>query len=169
MSQKPGPAQQLRAAIDRLPGFLKRAVLDGIAHRPILAGHDRDGDGAACPMLAAPVHWDSVDAANLRRAQDVAWAWDAYAGATRSWHRASDRHLLALRSMLEASLLESDELEYLFPEDTPRPVYHRESCPSHAIRSRSASGSPWRERVAPGSHCSPGRSRGRSRAAVTGS
>jgi hypothetical protein len=104
-----GPAQELRATIDRLPRWIRQRVLAGLGRAPILAGADLDGFGGACPMLAAEVDWEEVDRATIVRAQAVAWAWDRYAQATSSWRRATERQLLALRAMLEASLLAEGE------------------------------------------------------------
>lgn len=99
------PAQDLRAAIDRLPRAVVEGVLEGIERRPIVAGAHADEQGRVCPMMAATVDWEYTEPATIHLAQEVAWAWDRYAEATRSGHPASRRQLLALGAMLEASLL----------------------------------------------------------------
>jgi hypothetical protein len=100
------PAQELRASIDRLPPPILVGVIEGLERREIIAGEHDDGDGGVCPMMAAEVRWESVDRTSLALAQQVAWAWDRFVGATRSGRRASARQLLALRAMLEGSLLQ---------------------------------------------------------------
>jgi hypothetical protein len=99
------PAQELRATIDRLPLEVRQAVLDGIQNRRIIAGSHVDGLGGLCPMAAADVRWRRIDRETVAKAQQVAWAWDRYAEACGSWHPATNRQLLALKSMLEASIL----------------------------------------------------------------
>lgn len=113
MTQSRGPAEELRATIDRLPLDVRQGVLDGIRNRRIIAGAHVDGSGGVCPMMAAEdhVHWKTVSKANVKVAQDVARAWDRYAQAMGHSRAASKRQLLALTSMLEASiLLETDEV-----------------------------------------------------------
>ncbi len=99
------PAQELRATIDLLPLEVRRAVLEGVKSHRIIAGAHADGEGGVCPMVAAEVVWPRIGPANIERAQEAARAWDRYADATNGWHPATKRHLLALRSMLEASIL----------------------------------------------------------------
>jgi len=100
------PAQELRATIDRLPLDVRRAVLDGMQSQRIIAGAHADGLGGLCPMEAAEVSWKSVSAASMEVAQEAARAWDRYAEARGAWRPATKRQLLALQSMLEASILE---------------------------------------------------------------
>ncbi|MHB8656501.1 MAG: hypothetical protein ACYC91_00885 [Solirubrobacteraceae bacterium] len=113
MRSRRQPAQELRATIDGLPLEVRQAVLEGIKHQRIIAGAHADGAGGVCPMVAADVCWQSIDRASVARAQEAARAWDRYAEATNAWHPATRRQLLALRAMLEASILEqttSDEM-----------------------------------------------------------
>jgi hypothetical protein len=100
------PAQELRATIDRLPLEVREAVLEGIQGQRIIAGAHVDGAGGVCPMVAADVRWKRISKASVQKAQEVARAWDRYAEASGSFHPATKRQLLALRSMLEASILE---------------------------------------------------------------
>src|ERR1700757_3190085 len=95
------PAQELRATIDRLPLEVRQAVLDGIQHQRIIAGAHMDGTGGVCPMVAADVRWKQISKESVTKAQEVARAWDRYAEASGSWHPATKRQLLTLRSMLE--------------------------------------------------------------------
>lgn len=106
MIQRRGPAQELRATIDRLPLAVRQAVLDGIKRQRIIAGAHADAAGGVCPMVAADVRWKSISKASVESAQEAARAWDRYAEASGSSHTATKRQLLALRSMLEASILE---------------------------------------------------------------
>ncbi|MGI8412562.1 MAG: hypothetical protein ACR2QA_08710 [Solirubrobacteraceae bacterium] len=106
MRRRHRPAQELRAAIDRLPLGVREAVLEGIKSQRIIAGAHADGAGGACPMAAAGVHWQQVSPASVAHAQEAARAWDRYADAANASHPASRRQLLALRAMLEASILE---------------------------------------------------------------
>ncbi|MDQ6778718.1 MAG: hypothetical protein M3071_21410 [Actinomycetota bacterium] len=106
--QRRGPAQELRATIDRLPLHVREAVLDGIKGQRIIAGAHADAFGGVCPMVAADVHlpWKTVSKASVEYAQQAARAWDRYAEASGSSHTATKRQLLALTSMLEASILQ---------------------------------------------------------------
>jgi len=100
------PAQELRATIDRLPLEVREAVLEGIQGHRIIAGAHVDGAGGVCPMVAADVRWKRISRASVEKAQEVARAWDRYADASGSFRPATKRQLLALSSMLEASILE---------------------------------------------------------------
>jgi hypothetical protein len=99
------PAQELRATIDRLPLEVREAVLEGIKSRRIIAGAHVDGSGGLCPMAAADVRWKRVSKESVEKAREVAWAWDRYAEVNGSGRPATKRQLLALTSMLEASIL----------------------------------------------------------------
>jgi hypothetical protein len=105
--QRRGPAQELRATIDRLPLHVRQGVLDGIKGQRIIAGAHSDTTGGVCPMVAADAHvgWKSVSATSVKDAQAAARAWDRYAEAMGSSRTATKRQLLALTSMLEASIL----------------------------------------------------------------
>ena len=50
------PITRLRTAIDCLPADTRRAMLEGIAAHPIVAGAYTDGRGGVCSMLAAHRH-----------------------------------------------------------------------------------------------------------------
>lgn len=115
-----GPAQELRATIDRLPLEIRRAVLAGIKTRRIIAGAHVDGLGGVCPMTAADIRWQRLDRASIERAQEAARAWDQYADATSVWHPATKHQLVALQAMLEASLMEHPAQEDVSTHRTPR-------------------------------------------------
>lgn len=106
MRRRRRPAQELRATIDRLPLEVREAVLEGINSQRIIAGAHADGAGGVCPMVAADVRWQRIGRGNVERAQEAARAWDLYAEASGAWHPATERQLLALRAMLEASIME---------------------------------------------------------------
>jgi hypothetical protein len=105
--QRRGPAQELRATIDRLPLHVRQAVLAGIKGQRIIAGAHADASGGVCPMVAADVHvpWTTVSDSSVATAQQAARAWDRYAEASGSSRAATKRQLLALTSMLEVSIL----------------------------------------------------------------
>src|SRR5918997_5713315 len=92
------PAQGLRFTIDCLPHRSRVAMLEGINSNEIIVGAYTDRDGGVCPMLAAHRSGGRTDLASFAR------AWDRYTRAGRRARRASQRELLTLRSMLEASL-----------------------------------------------------------------
>lgn len=102
-----GPAEELRATIDQLPLQVRQGVLDGIKGRRIIAGAHADGSGGVCPMVAADSHvqWRTVSRPNVATAQQAAIAWDRYVEASGISRTATKRQLLALTSMLEASIL----------------------------------------------------------------
>jgi hypothetical protein len=108
--QRRGPAQELRATIDRLPLDVRQGILDGIKDQRIIAGAHADVRGGVCPMVAADVPWQSVSKSSVATAQQAARAWDRYAEASGSSRTASKRQLLALTSMLEASILQDQAL-----------------------------------------------------------
>lgn len=93
--------EELRRAIDCLPVDTREAMLVGVRdpRRPILAGAYTDGEGGACPMLAAHRRGGRTDFLAF------ALAWDRFAG-VRKARRATRRELGVLISHLEASLLE---------------------------------------------------------------
>ena len=109
MKTRRRPAQELRATIDRLPLDVRQAVLEGIQGQRIIAGAHVDGAGGVCPMAAADVRWKRISRTSVEKAKEVAWAWDRYADANGRWHPATQRQLVALRSMLEASILAETE------------------------------------------------------------
>ena len=90
-------AQDLRAAVDRLPLATRKAMLDGIDRKPIIVGADGNLGGGVCPMLAAS------GGSQREVGKPFARAWDRYAGVKFS-RRATERELLTLRTMLVASI-----------------------------------------------------------------
>ena len=108
--QRRGPAQELRATIDRLPLDVRQGILEGIKGQRIIAGAHADVRGGVCPMVAADVPWQSVAKSSVATAQQAARAWDRYAEASGSSRTATKRQLLALTSMLEASILKDQAL-----------------------------------------------------------
>ncbi len=90
-------AQELRAAVDRLPLSTRRAMLEGIQRKPIIVGADGNLGGGVCPMLAAS------GGSQKEVGKPFARAWDRYAGCRFS-RRATERELLTLRTMLVASI-----------------------------------------------------------------
>ncbi len=90
-------AQELRAAVDRLPLSTRRMMLDGIQRKPIIVGADGNLGGGVCPMLAAS------GGSQKEVGKPFARAWDRYAGCRFS-RRATERELLTLRTMLVASI-----------------------------------------------------------------
>lgn len=98
------PAQDLRFAIDCLPERTRAAMLDGIQSGPIIVGAYTDRDGGVCPMLAAHRRGGRTNLASFAR------AWDRYTRAGGRARRATERELLTLRSMLQASLASDDRV-----------------------------------------------------------
>lgn len=95
-------ANELRAAIDRLPLATRQRMLDGIHRHPIIVGADGDPRGGVCPVYA------TSSPPSKRIGKPFARAWDQYAGA-RVGRPASERELHTLRSMLATSIeLESE-------------------------------------------------------------
>jgi hypothetical protein len=95
----------LRAAIDRLPLEVRQAMLEGIDRRPIIAGAHTGRGGGACPLVAADLKWQGMSRERYELALDMALAWDRYTETVAGARRVSPRQLLALRSMIEASIL----------------------------------------------------------------
>ncbi len=121
---------ELRRAIDCLPVETREAMLAGVSdqQRPVLVGAYTDGEGGACPMLAAHRRGGRTDFLAF------ACAWDRFAGVSRRPRRATRRELGILIAHLEASLLEdaAPDLERAIAE-------HRKSVEMRR----------WRERLAP--------------------
>ncbi len=98
-------AQELRRTIDRLPLSTRQAMLEGIQTNPIIVGADGNLRGGVCPMYAA------YRAPSRKQGRSFARAWDRYARA-RLPREASERELLTLQRMLEASIeLETEPVE----------------------------------------------------------
>jgi hypothetical protein len=91
------PISRLRTAIDCLPAETRRAMLEGIAANPIVAGAYTDGRGGICPMLAAHRHGGRTSFPSFAR------AWDAFTK-TDTVRRVTPRELRVLTELLEASL-----------------------------------------------------------------
>jgi hypothetical protein len=91
-------AGRLRAAVDMLPIETKQAMLFGLERETIITGAYTH-DGGVCPMLAAHRRGGRTSQESFAR------AWDRYTGAGKG-RRATERELLTLRVMLEASLAE---------------------------------------------------------------
>ncbi len=90
-------AQDLRAAVDRLPLSTRTAMLKGLEKNSIIVGAAGNVHGGRCPMLAASVGSSKVTGKPFAR------AWDNYAGVRFS--RPATRHELnTLRTMLQASI-----------------------------------------------------------------
>ena len=92
------PAHELRIAIDCLPLRSRQAMLDGIDANRIIVGAYTDRQGGVCPMLAAHRRGGRTSLASFAR------AWDRYTKAGKGPRPATDRELLTLRTMLEASI-----------------------------------------------------------------
>lgn len=99
-------AQDLRQAIDCLPGRTREAMLEGIGKNEIIVGAYTDRDGRICPMLAAHRHGGRTSLASFAR------AWDRYTCARRP-RPATGREVRTLLSMLEASLYYDDAADDL--------------------------------------------------------
>lgn len=93
-----GPAAQLRLAVECLPVETKRAMLEGIHTNRIIIGAYTDRQGGVCPMLAAHRNGGRTSFATF------AQAWDRYTGASKRSRPATEREVLTLTTMLEASL-----------------------------------------------------------------
>ena len=95
------PAHELRIAIDCLPLDTRKAMLDGMGANRIIVGAYVDGRGGVCPMLAAHRNGGRTSLASFAR------AWDRYTR-VRKPRPASERELLTLTTMLEASVALDD-------------------------------------------------------------
>jgi hypothetical protein len=73
-------------------------MLEGVEANPIIVGAYTDRDGGVCPMLAAHRYGGRTSYASFAR------SWDRYTRAGKGPRRASERELLTLRTMLEASI-----------------------------------------------------------------
>ena len=92
------PAHELRIAIDCLPQRTRQAMLDGIDSNRIIVGAYTDRQGGVCPMLAAHRRGGRTSLASFAK------SWDRYTHAGRGPRPATERELLTLRTMLEASI-----------------------------------------------------------------
>ena len=96
------PARDLRLAVECLPVHTKRAMLTGIRANRIIIGAYTDSLGGVCPMLAAHRHGGRTSFASF------AHAWDHYTGARKRSRPATEREVLTLTAMLEASLAKDE-------------------------------------------------------------
>ena len=115
--------QDLRLAIDCLPGDTRRAMLEGIRSNAIIVGGYTDGKGGVCPMLAA--HRSGGRTSFIYFAK----AWDRYGRAGRRARRATERELRILTTHLEASLLEDSGAA---PDLSQAMAEHRDLLARHA-------------------------------------
>jgi hypothetical protein len=92
------PAFELRTAIDCLPLDTRHAMLEGIDANRIIVGAYTDRQGGVCPMLAAHRRGPRTSLASFAR------SWDRYTRAGKGPRVATERELLTLRTMLEASI-----------------------------------------------------------------
>ena len=77
-------------------------MLDGVRSNEIIIGAYTDRQGGVCPMLAAHRNGGRTSFVSFAR------AWDRYTGARKRARKATEREVLTLTAMLEASLA-SDE------------------------------------------------------------
>ena len=99
------PIEDLRTAIDCLPGHTREAMLDGVRKWPIIVGAYTDRGGGVCPMLAAHRCGGRTDFLAFAR------AWDRYTSAKRP-RRATEREIGTLIAHLESSLLGGPTSEF---------------------------------------------------------
>jgi hypothetical protein len=92
------PAHELRIAVDCLPQSTRQAMLDGIDANRIIVGAYVDRRGGVCPMLAAHRNGGRTNLASFAK------AWDRYTRAGKGPRPATEREILTLRTMLEASI-----------------------------------------------------------------
>jgi hypothetical protein len=112
-------AQDLRAAVDRLPLGTRQNMLRGLETNNIIVGADGNVRGGRCPMMAASVGSSKVTGKPFAR------AWDAYAGVRFS--RPATRHeIQTLRCMLEDSI----------DSETKSPIDLTEAISKFSVESR---------------------------------
>lgn len=97
-TRRRNPAQDLRLSVECLPIETKHAMLVGIRSNRIIIGAYTDREGGVCPMLAAHRAGGRTSFASFAR------AWDRYTGARKRSRPATEREVLTLTAMLEASL-----------------------------------------------------------------
>jgi hypothetical protein len=98
------PIEDLRLAIDCLPVRTRQAMLEGVRNNEIIVGAYSDRAGGVCPMLAAHRCGGRTNFISFAR------AWDRFAGSKRA-RRATDREIAVLVAHLEASLMDSEQLD----------------------------------------------------------
>jgi|GEM_PF-904244 len=91
----------LRTSIDTLPERTRLAMLSGLGNNTVITGAFSDGNGGACPMLAA--HREGVRA----RCMSFPEAWDRFTGVhgRHISRQATQDEVLHLRMQLEESLV----------------------------------------------------------------
>src|SRR5438093_8686883 len=98
MRRRSSTIEDLRRAIDCLPLYTRRAMLEGVRSNEIIAGAYTDRQGGVCPMLAAHRCGGRTSFISFAR------AWDRFTDAKRA-RRATERELRSLVAQLEASIL----------------------------------------------------------------
>lgn len=90
----------LRQSIDTLPERTRSAMLTGLGNHTVITGAFSDGNGGACPMLAA--HREGVRG----RCMSFPEAWDRFTGVHGRYitRQATQDEVLHLRMQLEESL-----------------------------------------------------------------
>jgi hypothetical protein len=105
MRHRRPPIEDLRTAIECLPGHTRVAMLEGVRQWPIIVGAYTDRGGGVCPMLAAHRCGGRTDFLAFAR------AWDRYTSAKRP-RRATEREVSTLIAHLESSLLGDPGVEF---------------------------------------------------------
>jgi hypothetical protein len=82
-----------------MPLQTRKAMLEGIEANRIIVGAYTDRQGGVCPMLAAHRNGGRTSLASFAR------AWDRYTRARGRPRPATEREVMTLRAMLEASIL----------------------------------------------------------------
>lgn len=109
--------QALRSEVMSLSPAMAAAMLDGIGRQRVVTGQYTDGDGGACPLLAA-----NRAGAPLHRLTNFPKTWDAFCGLrhARQARPASPHELHMLRLLLEARLMPAGERTTSPQPRTPR-------------------------------------------------
>jgi hypothetical protein len=99
--------ERLRLAVDCLPVATRKAMLEGLGvNERIVVGAYVDEHGGVCPMLAAHRSGGRTDLLSFAK------AWDRFASARGAARVATKREVRTLIAQLEASLEQSDGLEF---------------------------------------------------------
>lgn len=130
------PAQDLRFSIECLPQRTRVAMLEAIDENDIIVGAYTDRNGGVCPMLAAHRKGGRTDLASFAR------AWDRYTRASGRARDATDRELLTLRSMLQATLVNDERPR----DDLAAAARDLKAAQARRAEERAASGPAPRER-----------------------
>lgn len=106
-NRRDSPIERLRLAIDCMPVRTREAMLRGIeSSERIIAGAYTDGEGGVCPMLAAHRAGGRTDFISFAR------TWDRFTRVRGRARAATERELRILVAQLQASLEESEGLEF---------------------------------------------------------